>query len=104
MTGTRAAEFWTLDWRAPRTRLPVVDWVIASDVLYDAASADGLADYLAANLDDRARAAIVDPDRPFLERFLDRIESNGLPAMKHELPPEPSAERLFLVEIASRIE
>jgi predicted nicotinamide N-methyase len=100
----QSAHFLSLDWRAPETRLPEVDWVVASDVLYDAPTADALADFLAANLGDRTRAAVVDPDRPFLERFLDRIEANGLPAMKHTLPPEPSAPRLFLVEIAGRAE
>lgn len=98
------ARFTLLDWRAPDTQLPEVDWVLASDVLYDAPTADALADFLATNLGKRSRAAIVDPDRPFLERFLDRIEGNGLPAMKHALPPEPNAERLFLVEIAGREE
>ncbi len=101
---TRQLRFEQLDWRAPEAKLPEVDWVIASDVLYDGATADSLADFLAANLGDRARAAVVDPDRPFLERFLERVESNGFPAMKHVLPALPNAPRLFLVEIAGRAE
>lgn len=102
--GSPRARYASLDWRRPGAALPEVDWLVASDVLYDAATADSLADFLAAQLGDRARAAIVDPDRPFLERFLERIEANGFPAMKHELPPEPGVARLYLVEIAGRNE
>ena len=102
--GTQGVRFENLDWRAPGAKLPEVDWVMASDVLYDGQTADALADFLAAHLGDRARAAIVDPDRPFLERFLERVENNGFPAMKHVLPALPNAPRLYLVEIAGRAE
>lgn len=102
--GASSARFVSLDWHVPGTSLPEADWMVASDVLYDAATADGLAEFLAPNLGDSSRAAVVDPDRPSLKRFLDRVEANGLPAMTHTLPPEPSAPRLFLVEIAGRAE
>jgi len=67
-----------LDWRALPAELPRFDIVLASDVLYEPAYAELVADVLARTLAPRGEAWIADPGRLAAGMFVDECARRGI--------------------------
>lgn len=76
-----------LDWRNPPRSLGQFDWVLGSDVLYEAEQADSLVSFLKATLTPEGKAVIIDPDRSYWNRLVDLARSKGLRVQIAPLEP-----------------
>ena len=95
-----AIRYESLDWRqgaAPET----VDWVLASDVLYEKHQAASLVGFLRATLAPSGRAVILDPNRAYWERLVVLGRGAGLTVRHERLEPfdERDPGHAVLIEI-----
>lgn len=82
-----------VDWRAvPSPSGGRLDWIVASDVLYEAPDVAPLARFLAGALAPDGEAAILDPDRSHWRTLVSRCREEGLAAEIESLPRESESD------------
>jgi len=96
-----------LDWRSGGLGARF-DWVVGSDILYDAAHPEPVARALAAHLAPGGRILLADPARAYLQACLDALRALGFQARIEVVPVrDPSLDRagdattreVFLIEL-----
>lgn len=93
------------DWRSlpklPSELRPIwgkADWVIASDVLYDADLPIPLAKAMAQAAAPRGRITITDPGRPYLQLFCDELTKNQGYRMSTRVVRVKDAQEVFVLD------
>ena len=100
----RGARVRLVDWRALPRDLGRYDVVVASDVLYEPAHADLVADAVLATVADDGYALVADPGRLSLAGFLAATEEAGMAVVEHWTAPfEEDAQRHVIQLHALRI-
>lgn len=77
--------FQHLDWSSPKTSLGQLDWIVASDVLYESHHPASLIRFVRSALSVGGQAVILDPDRSYWRNLLLQAKEQGLATSVHDL-------------------